>query len=347
MQYVTLKDVAERAGTTASTVSYVLNKKPGRYVSAEMRERVLKAADDLHYIKSSTASALKGKRRYLVSILVPQFTNQLFNRIIVAADRKLMEAGYNLLISNTDDDPEKEKDVFLRMIGQRVDGVILVPSVKGTENTDLLRQLGIPYVVLDRHLYGLDAPYARVCTDNHALGYKAAKCLLDRGHVRIGFVDWASGMPDIDLRRKGVEDAMKDAGVDPGNLLVESTALDALSGRAATERILAHDPAVTAIIYGFNLQAVGGVDHLARKGYRIPQDLSVVLIGSPAWATTGYNRFTHVDMGDFEMGRKAADLLLRQIEGESGAHDAQIIQESHLVEAGSVMDLQNSVRRNV
>ncbi|NLK05352.1 MAG: LacI family transcriptional regulator, partial [Spirochaetales bacterium] len=84
-RYATLKDVAKLAGTTAATVSYVLNEKEGRYISDETRRKVLEAAEQLEYVKSIGASSLKGKSRKLIAILIPQFENQFFTRIVVAS----------------------------------------------------------------------------------------------------------------------------------------------------------------------------------------------------------------------------------------------------------------------
>lgn len=82
-QYATLKDVAERAGTTAATVSYILNGSTKRYVSEDMRRRVEAAAKELNYVKSSAASSLKGKKRKIIAVLVPQFANQMFTELVL------------------------------------------------------------------------------------------------------------------------------------------------------------------------------------------------------------------------------------------------------------------------
>ena len=86
-QYATLKDVAERAGTTAATVSYVLNGSKKRYISEDMRRRVEEAARELNYVKSSAASSLKGKKRKIIAVLVPQFENQFFTQLILGVER--------------------------------------------------------------------------------------------------------------------------------------------------------------------------------------------------------------------------------------------------------------------
>lgn len=337
MGYTTLKDVAERAGTTASTVSYVLNQKQGRYVSEEMRRRVLEAAEELHYIKSYGASSLKGKSRRLLSILVPQFENQFFTRLIVAAEKILMLAGYDLVISNTDDNPEKEKEIIERMVGQRVDGIIVTPTTKGAENTEILRRVGLPMVVVDRPLTGVSA-YHRVATDNYGFGVESAEYLIRKGHTHIGYVNWDSEIKDLEDRHAAIVNTYRKHGFDESSVAVACKPFSYQGGYDATKEILEDHPEVTALCYGFNMQAIGGVSYLNEKGIRVPDDVSVMLVGSPDWATIGH--FCHIDMGDSAIGERAAKVLLEEIDGKLPVDGAScFVQNGHLVEGSSVKDI--------
>ena len=153
------------ADTSTATVSYILNDSTERYVSAELKERVLQAAKELNYMKSAVASSLKGKDRGIISVLVPQFDNPFFTRIVMAIEEAAHQHGYFISISSTVDDMERERKIIKKMIEQRVDGLIISPTIQGTENTDHLRNLGIPYVILERPLIGVDQ-YDFVGSDN-------------------------------------------------------------------------------------------------------------------------------------------------------------------------------------
>ena len=155
-RFVTLKDVAEKAGTTVGTVSYVLNNKKGRYISDDLRQRVLVAASELNYIKCNGASSLKGMDRKLIGILIPQFENQFFTRICLAAEEVFVQHGYDLIICDTFDEPGREKAIIHRLLSQRVDGIIITPTVDGAENTKIARDVGMNMVVVDRPLEGLE-----------------------------------------------------------------------------------------------------------------------------------------------------------------------------------------------
>lgn len=336
--YATLKDVAKRAGTTAATVSYVLNEKEGRYISEETKKKVLDAARELDYVKCNGASSLKGKKRKLIGILIPQFENQFFTRIVISSEAIFVKHGYDLIICNTLDSPEREKAILNRMIQQRVDGIILTPTKEGTQNTELIRRVGMKMVVVDRPLPGVK-DFFWVATNNYGCGYVGAHYLMHKGHRKIGYVGWNSKIPDLEARREAVFAAAEDSGVDVQGICVAEGGFSAEEGYRLTAQLLSDHPDITAIFYGFNIQALGGIKCLTERNISIPEDLSVMIIGSPEWVRAGKNDFTHVDMNDLELGKKAANLLLDQIQSDDEVPYQHIIQDCTLVEGSSVCDI--------
>lgn len=336
-RYATLKDVAELAGTSVGTVSYVLNDKKDRYISDETRKKVLDAARELEYVKSLGASSLKGKSRKLIGILIPQYENQFFTRIVMASERVFVKHGFDLIICNTLDSPEREKAILNRLTQQRVDGILITPTAKGAENTALARRVGMKMVVIDRALKGVD-DFFWVATHNYGLGFSGASHLLSKGHRTIGYIGWKSGIADLDGRREAIFDAAEKFSIPTDTLYVEEGEFTVEEGYELTKRMLEKHPDVTALFYGFNIQALGGVNYLRDHGYAIPEDISVLIIGSPEWVSAGLNNFTHLDMHDFELGKKAANLLLAQIT-EDTVPTQHLIQECSLVEGTSVKDI--------
>ena len=311
-KYATLKDVAKRAGTSAATVSYVLNEKEGRYISDETRQKVLDAAKELDYVKSIGASSLKGKSRKLIAILIPQFENQFFTRIIVASERIFVKHGY--------DDAGKELVFEL-----------------GSENTTLIRRVGMKMVVVDRPLDGVEN-FFWVSTNNYGCGYMGANHLFANGHKKIGYVGWRSGIKDLDARRQAILDAADEHRIDADQIHIAEGEFSQEAGYDLTARLLDEHPDITAIFYGFNVQALGGVRCLTERGIAIPTDLSVVIIGSPEWVSAGQNDFTYVDMNDLELGKKAANLLLAQIQDKDIPYQ-HIIQDCTLKAGSSVRNI--------
>ena len=331
-RFVTLKDVAERAGTTIGTVSYVLNDRKGRYISQELRAKVLAAAEELNYIKCNGASSLKGMDRRLIGILIPQYENQFFTRICVAAEEVFASHGYDLIICDTFDNPEREKGIIHRLLSQRVDGLIVTPSLKGSENTRIVRDVGLNMVVVDRPLEGFD-DYYWVRGDNYGCGYAGGMDLYRHGHRSLIYIGWASGISELESRERGFRDACSGCQV-----FTYNAGFSAKSGYETTMRAVKEHPEATAVFFGFNVQALGGVNVFRDLGLRIGEDISVSLIGSPEWSYTGNNDFTHVHMGDYEIGKKAAGILFDLIRGKE-VPSKRVIQECTLIEGTSVKNI--------
>jgi LacI family transcriptional regulator len=334
-RYATLKDVAQLAETTAGTVSYVLNEKKGRYISGETREKVLKAVKKLDYIKCNGASSLKGKNRKLIAVFVPQFEDQFFIRIIAGAEKILGKYGYDMVICNTLDNPDRERDIIRRILQQRVDGILLVPTVKGFENTVTLRRLGIKMVAVDRPLEKAKN-FFWVTADNYECGYKGAAYLMEKGHTKIAYIGWKSPIVDLDRRRRAVLDAAKKFGIPAKNTVIKEGEFLPEEGYRLTASVLDKQPDVSAFFYGFSVQAQGGIRCLIERGIAVPQSKSVLIIGSPEWAVTGRNNFTHVDMGEHELGADAAELLINMIQHPQNKPEKHKIRNCTLIEGDSV-----------
>ncbi|TXK84997.1 LacI family DNA-binding transcriptional regulator [Paenibacillus sp. N3.4] len=312
-KYATLNDVAKLAETSIATVSYILNDSNKRYVSSELKERVIQAAKELNYMKSAVASSLKGKERGIISVLVPQFDNPFFTRIVVVIEEVARSRGYFISISTTVDDIQREREIIKKMIEQRVDGLIISPTIQGTENTDHLRSLGIPYVILERPLIGVDQ-YDFVGCDNWNCGYTAAKHLIDHGHTRIGFIGWDTFI-NVQERKLGFLAAMEENGLRVEADWMQLGDLGVDWGYRLTKNLL--DSQVTAVVFGHHTMAEGGVQLLREKGISIPEDISTVIIGTPGWTQLNVPKFTCIDQSEQQIGVAAAEILLKNVLGET------------------------------
>lgn len=314
-KYSTIKDVAELAQTSTASVSSVLNPNSTRYISNELRERVLKAAKELNYYKSSVASSLKGMQMRTIALLLPQFQNPFFLRIAASIERWAYTHDFTIYICNSLDQPDREKKIIERALSQRVDGVIISPTSHGAENTQILRDLHIPYVVVDRPLVGVPS-YSYATFDNFQLGALACQHLIDRGHRKLGFLEWTSPVESIQLRRFAVEQIARENRAD---LVVEYSAeIDRQAGYQAMERLMNKADGMTGLIFGQHMLAEGAYEYLRDRRLNIPEDISVVMLGTPDWALLHNPRFTCVKQPEQELGLAAADMLLEQIEKTAG-----------------------------
>ena len=339
-RYPTLKDVARVAGTTAATASYVLSGKEGRYISASMRERVMAAVAATGYIKSSPASSLHGKRQGIIAVLVPQFSNQYFTNLMVAIESVVEKQGLSLSISNTFDDPDRERDLVVKMVQQRVDGYILIPTTSGARNTEPIRKLRVPMVLVDRPLQGATGDFTEVFPDNYRAGYLLGEHLGQQGHTHVAYLGWDSGFEFLDHRREGFWDGLAAATGERQQEVSVDGDFSAEGGYRLAERVRREYPRLTAWCLGFNVPARGSVDYLRDQGVKVGEDLSVVIIGAPDWALVGGNDFTLVDPRPEELGRTAAEHLLQKLSDPETTPSRTTV-DCLLHVGSSVLDIRN------
>lgn len=333
---VTIREIAKKAGTSIATVSYVLNDEADRYLRPELRERVLQAAGELGYVKNAAASSLKGKRRGIIAVLVPQFANIFFTRICVNVEAVARREGSIVTICNSDDDSLQERLILDRLVAQRIDGCIIAPVALTGENLSLLERYQVPYVILERTLSEPAAGYDFVGHDNFQSGYLATKRLLAAGHRNIAFLGWSSPVPNVWDRLDGYAAALREYGLSFRPEWVKLTELSPAAGRKAASQ-LPFDQ-ITALVLGHHESANGALGYLQDSGLAWPDRISVVLIGTPEWSDVLRPRLVCVKRPESEMGTAAADLLFQKLRDPKRAVVKQVI-PCTLLEGGSVNSL--------
>ena len=316
---ITIKDVAAQAGTSAATVSYVLNNVQDRYITPKVRKNVIAAAEDLGYVKSLAASRLKGKKMGVIAFLTPQLTNHFFLEIFFAIEKIANKKGYVLSVCNTYDDPELEKSVIDRLNQLWIDACLIIPTHKGKENATYLRNHGIPFVSIERPLEGF-SDYDLISSDNFGAAYQMTSHMISMGHKRIALVYWNSLILNLDERLLGYQKALLDHGIAFDEKLVFQTkSVDLKAGEShdegwhLTEKIV-QDSSITAIFYSQYVLAEGGVRYLHSIKYAIPEDISVGVLGGPKWVTMAEKPFTFVSQPGTAMGNLAAETIFNRID---------------------------------
>lgn len=307
---VTIKDVAKKAGTSIATVSYVFSNAE-RYLRPVLRERVLQAASEIGYVKNAAASSIKGKRRGILAVVVAQFGNTFFTRMCVEIVSIARQEGYVVTLCNSDEDPRQEKIILERLVAQRIDGCILSPALSLEGNTGLLQQHRIPYVILERSFSESTSLHNFVGHDNFQSGYLATKHLLEVGHRHIAFSGWDSPIPNVRERVDGYRAALREYGISTDQELVLTDEMSEAAGRRMAVRLL--DARVTAAVLGHTDTAKGSLLHFQDIGIRWPDDLSLVVIGTPEWAGVLLPRLTCIQRPEHQMASAAAALLLDSI----------------------------------
>jgi LacI family transcriptional regulator len=330
-----IKVVARHAGVSIATVSRVLN--GTKFVSADVREKVLAAIAELNYQPNVTARNLRRQRTQSVGVLVPQLNDIFFSNLAFAIEKALFAQGYSPLFSSTEENMEKEIACVNILIQNRVEGVILVPSIPPGHSINQVQRLidrDIPVVLLDRRL-----PQVRVTQvlSNHYQGaYDTIRYLLDLGHRHIGIVDTGVvGMaahfgPGFE-RLRGARQALLDADVPFDDSLVFIEPLAAIEiGYQGTLKLLRQSPQITAIFALTDTHALGVLQAAFELGLNVPRDLSVVGFADLPLASHVIPRLTTMAQPLDKIGQTAVERLLRQIR-EPDAHFETIMIGTQLV----------------
>jgi LacI family transcriptional regulator len=331
---VTVQQVAVTANVSVGTVSNVLNRP--HIVAPETRERVLRVIDDLGFVRNESARHLRSGTGRIIGLVLLDLANPFMTDLARAVEERANEAGYSVIVCNSDEDAAKE-DAYLKVLEERrVEGVLLVPVATESARMDGLRARGTAVVRLNHRAAGDDE--CTVGVDDLRAGELAMEHLLGLGHQRIAYVTSASHVYPTDERRDGALRAARRAGRgDDALQIVGVEHLNVAHGRDAGERILGLQPRPTAVFCANDLVALGVLQVMIRHGVRVPDDMAIVGIDDIEFASAAAIPLTSVRQPRELLGRTAADLLLAEAAGDpEHVHRRVVLQPELVVRASTI-----------
>ncbi len=327
----TITDVARKAGVSTSTVSHVINET--RYVSDEVKQRVHAAMKDLNYQPNVIARSLRTRETQTVGVVVSDITNPFFTSIVRAIEDEVLKQGYNIILCDTDEKPEREQ-VYLRLLmGRRVDGLIVAPSSGNADLLQLAIESGYPTVLLDRSIPGLDADV--VLSDNEGGAFDAVSYLVGIGHRRIGIIAGRLEVSTGADRMAGYVRAIKAHGIPVDESLIEVAQFKREIAYEKTREMLARSEPPTALFVCNNAMTAGAMAAIKAAGKKVPKDISVVGFDDSEWAALMDPPLTVVAQPIVELGTRAAQLLMRRISGGRVKTPRAIVLKPELIVRGS------------
>ena len=210
MKKVTLKDIANELGVTVGTVSHVLNGIDD--ISEETKLRVLDAARRMGYISNGLAASLRSGKTKTVALIIPDISNPHLAYQTKLIEDKMREQGYSVIILNTNEDERTEEEAIRTACSRQVDGILLCPCQRSTQNVEFLKGIGLPFALIGRYFAELDADY--ICADDHKSGYLAGRFLVERGYRAPVFVGAYEYIEPGRNRFLGLAAAMSEVGVE-------------------------------------------------------------------------------------------------------------------------------------
>ena len=305
-----IKDVALRAGVSVTTVSHVVN--GTRFVSEAARERVEEAIQMLGYVPSAIARSLKNSNTRTFGMVIPNNSNPYFAEIIQGVEDRCFAAGYNVILCNSNDDPERQASYIRTLAEKRIDGLVLVASGSDALVRAAIGELKIPLVLLDREVSGLDGDLVEV--DHVAGGVIATRHLLDLGHPRVACISGPPGLSPSSQRRAGWKKALADANVDRRESDLARGDFTSRGGYLAMQTLLKRRPRPTAIFICNDLMAIGALAAAREAGVCVPDELSIVGFDDIELAAYSAPPLSTVVQPKLKIGTLAAELLLERVE---------------------------------
>jgi LacI family transcriptional regulator len=274
---VTLKDIAEKAGLTAASVSLALNGRPG--VSDQTRERVRRIADEMEYVPNAIAQNLSRRSAKCVGLILPDLSNPFFACFAEFVNRNLESAGYSLMVSMSNQIIANEKRAVKELIGKRVDGIIIVPvtdEIGKIPYTELLEKSGTPFIFATAYYPKYMKGY--VMTDLSDGERLAVEYLIDSGHRRILFLGTNENSPSNFTRISGARIACANRNLKSRDVLdVRRLPLPTFDAAYEYIRDMSDsDIDFTAVAAINDMTALGAMKALTERGLRIPDDVSVI-----------------------------------------------------------------------
>ncbi|MEV6111117.1 LacI family DNA-binding transcriptional regulator [Streptomyces sp. NPDC052109] len=309
----TLEEVAARAGVGRGTVSRVINGSPR--VSDATRAAVEAAVAELGYVPNTAARALAANRTDAIALVVPEpetrfFAEPYFSDMLRGVGSELSDTEMQLLLIFAGSDRERRR-LAQYLAAHRVDGVLLVSVHADDPLPDLLAQLEIPAVISGPRSAG--ETLTSVDSDNYGGARSAVEHLLSRGRGRIAHITGRLDVYGAQRRVDGYRDALRDAGREADELLVETGDFTEEGGRRAMSVLLDRRPYLDAVFAGSDVMAAGARQVLREAGRRIPDDVALVGYDDSAIARHMDPPLTSVRQPIEEMGRAMIDLLLTEI----------------------------------
>ncbi len=309
-QRPTMKHIAQKTGLTINTVSLALRNSP--LVTAETRERVRKAAREIGYVHDALAGSLRSGCSHTVAIVLGDVANPLFAERIKYLERELREHNFRALILNTEEDAQLELEAIRTAISHRVDGVILCPCQKSREALALLRQFGVPFVLLGREF--ADDPMDAVVWDDEKGGLLAANHLLAQQCKNIVFLNAALETSSAARRLSGYAQALTAAGqsvrvceAQPMAGGVQSALCALFAGAAPVDALFAFN----------DLMAFEAASWLKAHGFCVPENVRLVGFDDILSSISLPFGLTSVSADKREEARRAVEMLLRRIKNPS------------------------------
>ncbi len=331
---VTLRDIARKARVHPSTVSRILQNNRTVKISEETRKRILAIARELDYQPNELARAFRLRKTQTIGLIIPDISNSFFSGISHSIEKQIYDAGYNLVVCNTNENLEKERKYVRNLMNRGIDGMIIATCQNDEKYFSDLKKKSLPFVLIDRFFANLATNC--VFSDNKNSAFAAVEKLKNLGHRRIGFLRGRAQLSTIRLRLQGYLEAIRQFNLDDENELIAGDGFTVEEGYAATKSLLTLQNPPTALLTSGNRLVIGAMQAIKELQLKLPDDLSLIAYTDNLFTPYLACPLTTISHPLAEMGESAVNLLMQKI---SRPEDKTVVQ----IEVKTIFSVRESI----
>ena len=322
MKEFTIKDIAQKAGVSISTVSRVMN--DNYPVSKIARERVCKIIKELDYRPNAIARSLRSNHTNLVALIVADISNQFFMQIAKGLEKQIETIGKNLLIAASSGSAEKEIKIINTFIERKIDGLVIASS--GSKSINEIKKclkFHIPVVLIDRAIPDINVN--QVLWDDYRTSYNLVNRLVQEGHRKIGIVNVTLSHYTGTRRFAGYKQALTDAGIPLSERFISPSNFNEEDAYNWVLSLLSSHDRPTAIFCVNNIMTDGTLRAMRDLSLSVGTDISIVAFGQPLANTYLSVKIPYAQQDSLLMGKTAGKLLIQIIKNEIDGQIPQTI----------------------
>lgn len=336
---ITIHDIAKRLNIAASTVSRALN--DNQLISKPTREKIKKVALEMGYRPNTMAANLRTRRTNTIGVIVPLINRHFFSSVISGIEDVAYRKGFAVTISQSNDNFEKEEKIAQTLFSNRADGLIISIGMETTrfDHLQLFSDRNVPLVFFDRIVDEIEAH--KISVDDYKGGVKATTHLINQGAKRIAHIGGPLNLKIYQKRLDGYRSAMKKSGLQVDDSMLIHNSLTRTDGTNAVKKLFSQKEKPDAIFCANDTTALSAIIFFNEHGIKVPDDVLVVGFSNEPFSEVVTPSISTIRQPGFEMGQKAAELIIEQIKQRNKPTEFQ-----EIVMPTELIVRQSSIKRN-
>lgn len=330
---INITEIAKRANVSIATVSRVIN--TPEKVKKETREKIQREIERTNYMRNALGMHLRTNRTNTIGLIHTSLEMDFYSQIAQGIEETARKSNYNLILCNSADDAEIERQQLQMLFEKQVDGIIIAPTKYNIDLIVKIQANGVPICCIDRIYPGLACDHVQV--DNRKSTYEATKQLINLGYRHIGFIAAPLALSTGQQRLDGYLAALTDHEIPIDEKLIEYGDTFAGSGHKATLSLLKHDR-LDCIFSANELMALGSLEALTEQHVIIPDQLGFLTWDNPHWAKFSNPQISVIAQPTYEIGSIAAETIMRRISSKQHRYTEPLEMTLHanLIERSSL-----------